>query len=35
LASKTLGLTFGLLTPNSIVHPSPGTSLALQSLFGK
>jgi pilus assembly protein CpaB len=35
LASKTLGLTFGLLTPDSVVHPSPGTSLAIQSLFGK
>jgi pilus assembly protein CpaB len=35
LSSKTLSLTFGLLTPTSNVHPSPGTTTLIQSLFGK
>jgi pilus assembly protein CpaB len=35
LASKALDLTFGLLTTNSKVAPAPGTSTAIQSLFGK
>ncbi|HEY3530144.1 MAG TPA: Flp pilus assembly protein CpaB [Nocardioides sp.] len=35
LASKALNLTFGLLTPNSVVKPAPGTSTAIQSLFAK
>ena len=35
LASKALDLTFGLLTSNSKVAPSAGTSTAIQSLFGK
>jgi pilus assembly protein CpaB len=35
LSSKALDLTFALLTPNSAVKPGPGTSTAVQSLFGK
>jgi pilus assembly protein CpaB len=35
LASKALDLTFGLLTSDSKVAPSAGTSTAIQSLFGK
>jgi pilus assembly protein CpaB len=35
LASKALDLTFGLLTSDSKVAPAPGTSTAIQSLFGK
>lgn len=33
VASKALDLTFGLLTSNSQVHPGPGTSTLVTSLF--
>ena len=33
VASKSLNLTFGLLTPDSIVKPGPGTSTLISSLF--
>jgi len=33
VSSKALSLTFGLLTPNSTVHPAPGTSTLVTSLF--
>ena len=33
VASKALDLTFGLLTSNSSVHPGPGTSTLITSLF--
>jgi pilus assembly protein CpaB len=35
LASKALDLTFGLLTQDSKVKPSPGTSTLVKSLFAK
>jgi pilus assembly protein CpaB len=35
VASKALSLTFGLLTPTSVVHPAPGTSTQVASLFHK
>ncbi len=33
VASKALDLTFGLLTNTSVVHPAPGTSTLVASLF--
>ena len=33
VASKALSLTFGLLTDTSVVHPGPGTSTLVASLF--
>jgi pilus assembly protein CpaB len=33
VASKALDLTFGLLTPDSSVHPGPGTTTLINSLF--
>ena len=35
LASKALGLTFGLLNAKSEVKPGPGTSTVVKSLFSK
>lgn len=33
VSSKALNLTFGLLTSSSVVHPAPGTSTLVASLF--
>jgi pilus assembly protein CpaB len=33
VSSKALNLTFGLLTSDSVVHPGPGTSTLVASLF--
>jgi pilus assembly protein CpaB len=33
VSSKALNLTFGLLTDSSVVHPAPGTSTLVASLF--
>jgi pilus assembly protein CpaB len=33
VSSKALNLTFGLLTTDSVVHPGPGTSTLVASLF--